>query len=404
MKAVRESTGATRVRAARTTLLRRVRTAARVLLALVALLSLALALTPLGRATTRAAVLLPALITGEEPGISYTLGEPISHSSQIISSQDGPVYLDIFAPTTPTPPVPGAREALVVIPGVGDNRAVPQLINLMQSLARSGVVAVEMTTNTLMAYDLAPTTVDAAVEATLYTQRLPGVEASRVGLIGFSAGGSLACIAAADPRIRDSLAFVTSFGGYYDAETLLTDIGRRALTANGRMTPWPVTGVPVQTLANVISDALPAGDATILRSGFNEDGIALAPADVAKLTPSGQAAYHLLAGDEPDRVATNIAALPSSLRSLLMSLSPRTAIAGVRAPIYLLHDRNDLYVPYTESRAFDAALKRLGHPHGYAEFSIFQHVEVKSGLGIGQLARDGWSLFQILIRVMEPGA
>ncbi|HEU0027842.1 MAG TPA: hypothetical protein VFQ25_12060 [Ktedonobacterales bacterium] len=324
--------------------------------------------------------------------------------SQTIPSQDGPVYLDIYAPTTPAPLVPGAREGLVVIPGVGDNRAVPQLINLMQSLARSGIVAVEMTTDTLMAYDMAPATPDAAVEATLYTQRLPGVGARRVGLIGFSAGGSLACIAAADPRIRDSLAFVTTFGGYFNAETLLTDVGRRALTADGRVTPWPVTGVPVQTLANVISDALPAGDASTLRSGFNDDGIALAPADIARLSPSGQAAYHLLAGDEPDQVVANIEALPPALRTLLTALSPSSAIAGVRAPIYLLHDRNDLYVPYTESRAFAAALTRLGHSHNYAEFSIFQHVEVKSGLGIGQLARDGWSLFQILIRVMEPGA
>lgn len=380
------------------------RLSARVSLALFALLCLALALTPIGRATTRAAVLLPALITGEEPGVSATLGEPISHTSQVIESQDGPVYLDIYAPTTPTPPVPGAREGLVVIPGVGDNRPVGQLINLMQSLARAGVVAVEMTTNTLIDYDLAPATVDAVVQATLYVQRLPGVGAHRVGLVGLSAGGSLACLAAADPRIRDSLAFVTSFGGYYNAETLLTAVGRRALTADGRVTPWPVNGVPVQTLANVIGDALPANDATTLRSGFDDEGIALAPSDVATLSPPGQAAYHLLAGDEPGQVAANIAALPPSLRSLLASLSPSAVIARIRAPIYLLHDRNDLYVPYTESRAFDAALTRLGHPHSYAEFTIFQHVEVKSGLGIGQLAQDGWSLFQILVRIMQPGA
>ena len=383
---------------------RRVKLAARALLAIFAIACLTVAFSPIGRATTRAAFLLPALITGEEPGAFYTLGEPISHTSQVIASRDGPVYLDIYSPTSPAPMFPGVREGLVVIPGVGDNRTVPQLTNLMQSLARSGVVAVEMTTNTLIDYDLAQTTIDAAVEATLYTQRLPGVEANRVGLIGFSAGGALACIAAADPRIRDSLAFVTSFGGYYNAKTLLTDIGRRALTANGQVTPWPVNGVPVQTLANVIGDALPGGDAALLRSGYNADGITLAPSDVAKLSPPGQAAYHLLAGDQPDRVTANLAALPSSLQSLLTSLSPSSAIAGLRAPVYLLHDRSDLYVPYTESRAFDAALTRAGHPHSFAEFSIFQHVEVKSGLGFGQLAQDGWSLFQILIRVMEPGA
>jgi dienelactone hydrolase len=405
MGAERRIAGVATIQTARMSRTRqRTRLAARVLLALLALLCLALALSPLGRATTRAAFLLPALITGEEPGAFYTLGEPISHTSQVISSQDGPVYLDIYAPTSPAPLIPGDREGIVVIPGVGDNREVPQLVNLMQSLARSGVVAVALTTNTLIDYDLAPTTIDAVVAATQYTQRLPDVEANHVGLVGFSAGGSLACLAAADPRIRDSLAFVTSFGGYFNAKTLLTDIGRRALTADGNVTPWPVDGVPVQTLANVIGDALPSGDAALLRAGFNESGIALSPDEVRQLSPSGQAAYHLLAGDEPEQVAANLAALPPSLQTLLTSLSPSAVVANLHAPVYLLHDRSDHFVPYTESRAFDAALTHAGHSHSYAEFSIFQHVEVKSGLGVGQLVRDGWSLFQILIRVMEPGA
>ena len=159
MKGKRQPASATTLLAGRAPRVRRrVKLAARALLALFALACLIVAFSPIGRATTRAAFLLPALITGEEPGAFYTLGEPISHTSQVIASRDGPVYLDIYAPISPTPLIPGAREGLVVIPGVGDNRTVPQLVNLMQSLARSGVVAVEMTTNTLMDYDLAQAT------------------------------------------------------------------------------------------------------------------------------------------------------------------------------------------------------------------------------------------------------
>ena len=50
----------------------------------------------------------------------------------------------------------------------------------------------------------------------------------RVGILGISAGGSLAVIAAADPRIQHRVGFITLFGGYYDATTLLRDFGRRA--------------------------------------------------------------------------------------------------------------------------------------------------------------------------------
>jgi acetyl esterase/lipase len=348
----------------------RLRATARGSLVTLALLSGALACTPLGRAAGRAAFLLPALISGDEPTALVTLGVPISYRSDVIFSADGPVYLDIYAPTSVTPPVPGAREGLVAIPGVGDNRTVPQLINLMQSLARSGVVAVEMTTNTLIAYDLVQATVDAAVQATLYTLRLPSVGPGQVGIVGFSAGGSLACLASTDPRIRNSLAFVTSFGGYFNATDLLTDIGRRALTANGHDTPWPVAGVPIQTLANIIGDTLPGSDATLLREGFTSDGISLTPTQVAQLSPQGQAGYHLLAGAQPDRVTANLAALPPALIASLTRLSPSSSVAAMPAPIYLSHDRSDLFVPYTESRDFNAALTRANRPHSDAEFSI----------------------------------
>lgn len=380
------------------------RIGARALLALLTVSTAALAFSPAGRAATRATFLLPSLVTGEESRMEDTLGEPFAHTSTVIDSADGPVYLDIFAPTSPNPLIPHLREGLVVIPGVGDNRAVPQVLNLMHSLARAGVVAVEMTTNTLISYDMKPATVDAIVQATLFTQHIPSVGRDRVGLVGFSAGGSLACDAAADPRIAGALPFVTSFGGYYDARSLLTDIGRRALTADGVTTPWAVTGVPIQTLANIIGDQLPGNDALTLENGFNPEGIYLTSDSVAKLSPAGQAAYHLLVGDQPDRVSTNVAALPPTLDQLLVTLSPSAVVTGIRAPVYLLHDRNDQYVPYTESRAFDAALTRLGRSHQYAEFSIFQHVEVRSGLGLGQLAHDGGTLFQILIQVMLPGS
>src|SRR6266705_31534 len=37
---------------------------------------------------------------------------------------------------------PGGREAIINVPGAGDNRTVPQLVNLSQSLAHEGIVVV----------------------------------------------------------------------------------------------------------------------------------------------------------------------------------------------------------------------------------------------------------------------
>lgn len=361
-------------------------------------------LAPVGRSAARAALLLPALVAAAQPAPLVVTGEPVRHTRLTIASGNGPVYLDVYAPATLPPPVPGSREGVVIIPGVGDNRSDPQLINLSESMARAGLVAMDMTTDALLAYDLTPGDGDAVVSAVRALQRWPGVGAERVGILGFSAGGALACLAAADTRIRDSLAYITLFGGYYDATTLLRDFGRRALVVNGALVPWQPNFVPLQVLANTIATTLPPDQGNTLTSAFYQGAPPLTQGQLATLSPDAQAAYHLLAGNEPEQTDANIAALSPQMRQLLASLSPRTVVARIRAPIYLLHDRNDQYVPYTQSREFAAALAALGHPHEFVEFSIFAHVEVKTGLGLGPLIGDGASLYRVLVKLLLPAS
>jgi fermentation-respiration switch protein FrsA (DUF1100 family) len=182
-------------------------------------------------------------------------------------------------------------------------------------------------------------------------------------------------------------------------------MGRRALDVDGRLVPWQPDPVPVQALANTIMQTLADGDRGLLLAGFNTAlGLYLTPTDQARLSPAGLAAYHLLTGDQPERVAANLAALPAQGQTLLASLSPSSVVAQIHAPVYLLHDQSDIFVPFTQSRDFAAALARLNHPHKFVEFSIFAHVEVKSGLGIGQTLRDGWALYQVLLAALAPSA
>ncbi len=377
---------------------------ARALLVLLFAIGFFLSVFPQGRVVVRALLLLPDFLSASQPGLLRPVEEPIQHVKKTVPSLNGTVYLDIYAPTTPPPPVPGTREGLVVIPGVGDERAEPQLINFSESLARAGLVVMEMTTPTLLAYDLSAQDSDAVVQAFKALAKWPGVGANRIGIVGFSAGDALACFAAADPRIREQVAFITLFGGYFNTITLLHDFGERALAVDGHTQPWQPQYVPIQVLANVIAPMLPASEGTLLVNALAPGGTPLAPADLARLSTDTVAAYHLLAGDEPGQVDANIAALSPAIRALLDGLSPSRVIDQIRAPIYLLHDRSDQFVPFTESRDFAAALTRIHHPHDFAEFGIFQHVEVRSGLSPGQLLGDAISLFRILNEILLPGS
>lgn len=407
MTVIRRATdgGAPLAPATRTARLRRVgRWLARIVLAVALVVGFACSVLPQGRTAVRAALILPALVTGEQPAPLRLVGGEVHHTTRTLDARGGRLFLDIYAPADGTPPVPGSREGVVLIPGVGDNRQEPQLLNLAESLARSGLVVASMTTDQLLNYTLIPDDADAVALACLTLAQEPGVGADRVGIVGFSAGGALAVRAAGDPRIRDSLAFITLFGGYYDAESLLAEFGRRALRVNGHDQAWSPELVPLQVLANTIGTTLPFGEATILEAAFSTADAQLAPDQMAALSPPALAAYHLLKGDQPDRAEANITALSPPMRDLLGRLSPSAALAAVRAPIYLLHDQADQYVPFTQSRAFAAALVSAGHPHEYAEFSIFQHVEVRGGLPVGTIASEAWRLYRVVYALLLPSA
>lgn len=365
------------------------------------LLGLACSMLPWGRALVRTSVLLPALITAAEPAPLKFVGEPVRHTQMTVPSQNGTVYLDIYAPTTPVPLLPHARNGVLILPGVGDQRQEQQLINLAQSFAQAGIVTMYMTTDTLLNNDVSAADSDGVVQAFQVLSRWPGLAGQHLGMLAFSAGVPLVCFAAADPRIRDNVAYVVAFGGYFNTASAIKDVGRRAVSVDGKLQPWHPVPYSLQVLANVITRPLPFDDQMRIREAFAPGGTSLSPQEIAHLSPGARAAYQLLTGSEPERVDANMAALPPVVQAELTELSPSRVIREIRAPVFLLHDRNDAFLPFTESRDFAAALARIHHRHDYVEFHIFDHVEVKSHLDVAQLLGDGSRLFSIMDQVMQ---
>lgn len=378
--------------------------AARITLALLFAAGLSLSVLPVGRTAARTAFLTTAAVSASQPAPLILLGEPVQHTQKTVASRGGTVYLDIYEPATPAPPLPGAREGMVIIPGVGDNRKVPELINLSLALARVGLVVENITTPTLINNDISAVDSDAVVQAFNFLSHWPGVGAGRLGIAGFSGGGTLACLAAADTRIRDRVSFIALFGTYFNAETVLRAYGRRAIIVDGHTIPWYPSQYPLQVLADVMADGLPPGDASLLVSAFVPGSKPLTSDELTQMSHPAIAAYHLLEGDEPNRVKENIAALSPELHTLLNTLSPSSVINKIHAPIYLLHSRDDSSLPITESQEFAATLSHVHHPYDFVQFGIFQHVQVGTNLSIAQILGDAPSLFRVLYEVLLPGS
>ncbi|MDQ2904944.1 MAG: hypothetical protein M3Y81_15510 [Chloroflexota bacterium] len=378
--------------------------AARVVLAVLFGVGFFLSVAPWGRAAARAALLLPALISVSEPAPLGVVGDGVRFSRTTVPSLNGPVYLDIYEPDTAPPPIPGRRAAIIDIVGAGDHRSEPQLVNLSRSMARTGMVVVNMGTPALFGLQISAQDVEAVVTTYQTLAHWRGVDPRRIGILGFSAGGPLAALAAADPRLQDKLAFITLFGSYYDTISLLHAIGQRAVTADGHTQPWHPLYFPMLVLVISIGDTLTGSESQLLQQAFAPNGQPLAPGELAQLSPGALAVYHLLEGDEPDRVDQNLAAITPQMRALLNQLSPSRVLAKIHAPIYLLHDRSDQYVPFTQSREFAAALARAHRAYDFAEFGIFEHVEVRSNQGLSQVVGDGAQLYRILDKMLVVGS
>jgi hypothetical protein len=166
---------------------------------------------------------------------------------------------------------------------------------------------------------------------------------------------------------------------------------------------WQPNQVPVGVLANTIAGTLPPSEGGKLKAAFDfNHPMPLTPEQVAQLSSPAAAAYHILAGDEPEQVRHNLDAFSPKMQYLLQELSPSTVVEQISAPIYLLHDRHDSLVPFTESVNFAAALAHLHHPHDFIELSIFQHTTVSGSLDIGSVLRDSPRLFGAIHMAMMP--
>jgi hypothetical protein len=367
-----------------------------------------LSLFPLGRSLTRSTFLLPALLSASEPPPLVLAGDPIRFTRlTLFPNTSRTVFLDIYEPATPPPLIPGGREAIIDVPGAGDNRSVGQLVNLSQSLAREGFIDVNVGTPALFDYRVSVQEGEAVVQAFELMEHWPGVNPQHIGIISFSVGSLLAYVAAADPRIRDKVAFLGTLGGYADVTSLLHTVGTRSQDVNGQAQRWEPIATTAYVLFRSVSSLFSPADQRLLQKAFPNTTSFPPPlpaAQVAQLSPVGAAFYHLLEGDQPGNVDRNLAALTPPLKALLTQLSPLSVISQVRAPIHLLHDRNDPAIPYSQDLEMAAALVHLHHPYDLAAYTIFSHVEVYNKLTLNQVLSDGSKLLEVLTSILLVGS
>jgi pimeloyl-ACP methyl ester carboxylesterase len=305
----------------------------------------------------------------------------------------------------------GEHGAVVLTLGVHPvDKREPVVVRLAEGLARVGLAVLVVQSDALVADRIEPGEPENLVAAFERLAAEPGVAGRRIGLVGFSAGASLAFLAATDPRIADRVRVLTWLGGYDDAVRLVEEVQSASYLDRGRRLPWQPHELSRYVFRKQLVDALPDPDERArLTAAYVADGGRGDPAARAALDglgPEGRRLDELFEARDPDEVARLAGQLPEAVRARLAALSPLRRVGDLRARAYVMVDTADPLVPYVHSRELAAALPP-GRLARYVEFEIFEHVQPTKPVPLLTFVTESWKLYRTVAAVvleLDPAA
>lgn len=247
------------------------------------------------------------------------------------------------------------------------------LDTLARALAASGAAVLVPDIPEWRALDVAPeTTVETIEAAVLELGGRPFIAPGRVGVIGFSFGGTHALMASTAGALDGHLAAVVSWGGYAGLHRTLrfAFLGRHELDGEAhRLEPDPygrwifaanyLTGVEEHRDRSAVASALHG----LAREVGRRKIMAWEPATDplkeearSRLGPGDRALFDLLAppthaepsASDRDRMETLADRLADAALAAEPLLDPGPFLPRVRVPVFLAHGRDDRLVPWTE--------------------------------------------------------
>ena len=308
--------------------------------AVLAALVLVVAVVPALRSDATAVEVLAAS-AGRPLPWPFAHGIAVRRDVRLTAPGGGAVAGDLYVPG-------GGGPAVVLVPGA----ASPQdrrVIDVATAFARAGRT-VFVPYLSLSRRVLDPADVGRIGDAVLALARAGGQgRGGRVGLLGFSYGGSLAIVAAEHRPAARSVAFVAVFGSYANLVDVIQGITTGGVTYRGRIVRWRTLAPARGLLLDAVLGLVPAGERAALRAAVDAG-------TTAGLSPEARSLAALLENRDPGRTASLVRALPARVRALIAAVSPLPRLQDLRAPLYILQSVHDPATPPTEADLLHAGV------------------------------------------------
>ncbi len=309
----------------------------------------------------------------------------------------GQVEGEVYRPSG-VGPYPGLVVSLGVVPFGVDH---PQVPVLGKALARAGFAALLYWSPAMRDFRLDADDIENISLAYNWLIAQPYVDSARSGLLGTCVGGSFALMAAAQPLIRDRIAFLSAYAPYSSLWTFAHDVASGTRSAGTGREPWQVDPLTRKVFLHCMTAFLERSEAEQLRSAFTNEN---EPRRHYELSADAQAVYLLLSARNENEAEVALHQLPLILQENLTRLSPMNYVKDIRAPLMiLLHDRGDQVIPVGESRHLYSAL--TGHAGVHYTEMQFQHLDpVKAKLPLFRLLRELGKFFVAVYPLFRQAA
>ncbi len=265
-----------------------------------------------------------------------------------------------------------------------------RLVHFARSLAQGRVGCLVPTLPGMARCRFEPADIDVVVAALAQARDTFG---ARVGLLGFSLGGTYGLLAAARAPTSVAPRFVVTFGAYHDMGRLLQQSTRLARAAPRTALQWDQAVYLPIALAHGYPDA--AGLSLAARDAAND----LLERYCAGVPLQEKQAFHQRHLRGRDIVGAVVSQLEPEA---IAGLSAHGRLGGLGCPVSLIHDRHDVAVPPDH---LDPLYAELPHrpgpvpPHRKVLTSLLSHVAVGGRLRLTEL----WRLCAALAPVVRPG-
>lgn len=281
------------------------------------------------RSRVQAALLLAEVLPQSPVKPLRAFGSEPRHERIRFETVNGPAVGDLYVPTSRFGRIPpNSRSGVVLALGVQlpDEQNRQTLREFAETLAYLGFVVLWPRLEAIDAGAWQPEQPETFISGVRYLQGVEPVDSERISLLGFSVGASIALVAAGQAEAAEEIRSVIFFGGYYDVFTYLVSLATGTQVVAGQTREWQPSDDALRQMRAVLDES----GASSIRRVFAAD--------------TREAAEEILHNT------------PAAEVERLQRLNPADHLSGLRATVFILHDRGDPYVPYGQSLRLRNAL------------------------------------------------